>query len=921
MAMAPAFVAALEPQHLECEYLPSPIGIDAAHPRLSWLDVSSRREERQTAYRVLAATTKILLKAGKGDLWDSGKVASDDTAQVAYSGRTLASCERAFWAVRVWDGDDRPSAWSEPVAWEMGLLLPDDWHGKWIARAPYESPESADRLPLPLLRREFKLDGKVKQARAYVIGLGYFELSANGQKVGDHLLDPGYTRYDRRILYVSHDITTALRNGENVVGLMLGNGWFNVPTKAAWGFDQAPWRQTPRLLMEIRIEMADGRVMTISSDENWKTSDSPITFSSIYGGENYDARLEQPGWDKPGFDDRSWQPALPVDAPKGRVVAQAIYPIRVDRLVKPISVSQPAPGVCVFDAGQNLTGDAEICLSGAAGTTVTLRYGERLGTDGRVDQSGIGVHVLRFGQDQQFQTDRYTLKGHGLERWHSRFNYNGFRYVEVTGAPSPLTADNLTIRCFHSAVPEVGSFTCSNPLLNKIWENGRWSYLSNLFGIPTDCPHREKNGWTGDAQFACEQGLFYADGITVYEKWMNDIADEQLPNGMLPGICPSNGTWGYMRYGGPSWDSAFLLIPWYLYEYYGDSTALRVHYPEYLLYLNYLTSRARNRIVDVGLPDWSTWKTETPAAVTDTAYYYRDARIIAAVARMLGKSQDAAAADNIADEIRTAFNKEFYHPETGDYSVGSQTALGCALYQDMVEPANESKVLDRLVSNITGQVNQGHLDFGFLGAKYVLNTLTDHGRADVAYGIVSQKTQPGWGWQVGQGATTLWEDWEGSASLNHTFFGDVNAWMMKTVAGVNPDPANPGFKHILIRPDPVGDLTWARGSYDSIRGRIESEWHKESGRFRLTITIPANTSATVYLPANAADLIQESGKPLAEAQGVKLIQGVGGVIPDEPRSSTGRQGNLPTPGAFAGLAVIEIQSGRYEFTSTLPSNK
>jgi alpha-L-rhamnosidase len=560
--------------------------------------------------------------------------------------------------------------------------------------------------------------------------------------------------------------------------------------------------------------------------------------------------------------------------------------VRLDRSFKAVAMTQPEPGVYLFDGGQNLTGNAEIELTGPAGTEVTLRYGEKLDAKGRLDQSEIGTHVLRYGPDQAFQTDRYTLKGQGREHWYSRFGYNGFRYVEVTGAPGPLTKDDLTIRYYHSAAPEVGEFTCSNPLLNRIWQNGRWSYFSNLFGMPTDCPHREKNGWTGDAQIACEQGLFYADGITIYQKWINDLADEQFITGALPGIVPTNGQWGYGFGSGPAWDSAFLLIPWHLYQYYGDATALKRNYDGYRRYVEYLTSRASEGIVNIGLGDWCPWKTKTPADITDTGYYYRDARIVATVARMLGKQKDAENYDALAETIRHAFTSHFYYESTGKYGNGSQTSLACALYQDLVEPGAETRVLDNLVATIAA--NDDHVDFGFLGAKYVLNTLTAHGRADTAYAMVAQKTQPGWGWQVEQGATTLWENWTTAQSNNHTFFGDVNAWMMKTLAGINPDPAVPGFKHILIAPQVVGDLKSAQGSYTSVRGKISSAWTHLDGEFRLKVSIPANCTATVVLPTSDAPSVREGTAVVA-------------VRASNP-----------------GHVTVDLGAGDYEFTARLP---
>jgi alpha-L-rhamnosidase len=859
----------LSPQRLRCEYLENPLGIDAPAPRLSWIVNGAGRARRQTAYRLLVAHSEAALRLGRGDLWDSGKIVSSSTGPVSYAGPALGSATRVWWSVRVWDEADRPSAWSVPAWWETALLDGADWHGQWIARAAFSGLQTTPPTRPPLLRRDFILDGPVKRARVYVTGLGYFELSINGARVGDHLLDPGFTRYDRRVLYVTHDVTAALRRGGNTLGVMLGNGWFNVETRAAWDFEAAPWRATPRLLLELRVEYEDGRTAMIASDQEWKTADSPITFSSIYGGENYDARLEWPGWDAPGFDDRAWNPALRVDAPKGRLAAQTMPPIRLDRVIAPVAVTEPAPGVFVFDAGQNLAGNAELVLAAPAGTTLTLRYGEGLTPEGRVDQADSARFVKRADASQQFQTDTYTFKGAGVERWHSRFNYHGFRYVEVTGAPGRLTADNLVIRYFHTDVALVGGFACSNPLLNRIWENGRWSYLSNLFGLPTDCPHREKNGWTGDAHIACEQGMLYADGITVYEKWIRDMADEQFITGALPGIVPTSGQWGYRRYCGPAWDSAFLLVPWYLYEYYGDDSLLRANFAGYKKYVDYLTSQACEGVVNIGLGDWNPWKTRTPEAVTDTGYYYRDARMVATIARWLGQEADARKYDALADAIKRAFNEAFYDDATGSYSVGSQTALGCALYLGLTEPENEARVLDALVAAV--ERNDGHLDFGLLGSKYVLNALSARGRTDVAYTIASQKTQPGWGWWIGQGATTLWENWTGAESHNHTFFGDVNAWMVKFLAGIQPDPTAPGFKRIVIAPNPVGDLASASGYYDSVRGRIASEWVLADGIFRLRLTIPANCEATVFLPAGEFATITEGGRTLAAAEGVRLL--------------------------------------------------
>lgn len=875
--------ASVVTKDLRCEYLNNPLGVDAAHPRLSWILDADGRGQEQTAYQILVAHTAAELEQDHGDLWDSGKVASDQTTFVNYDGYPLYSREACFWKVRSWDKDGQVSPWSKPAFWEMGLLAFNDWHAHWIARTT-----NINEQPAPLFRRELKLEGKIKKARAYVCGLGYYELRINGQKVGDHLLDPGYTRYDQRDLYETYDVTPLCQRGFNAVGVMLGNGWFNVQTKAVWNFHAAPWRESPRLLLSLVVEYTDGRTVVFGSDEAWKTSTGPVVFDSIYGGENYDAQQETPGWDKSGFDDSAWDEAQVVSAPQGWLVAEMMPPIKADQVLKPVKLTEPKPGVYVFDLGQNFAGITELKVAGPAGTKVTLRHGERLYPDGSLDTSDIGQHVKRMGKSQQYQTSTYILKGGGTETWRPRFTYYGFQYVEVTGFPGRPTLDSLRGIFTHSAVPVAGDFECSNPLLNKIWRAGRWSYLSNLQGIPTDCPHREKNGWTGDAHLAAEQGIYNFMPANVYTKWINDLGDEQQPNGKLPGIVPTSG-WGYAWGNGPAWDSAFALIPFYLYEYYGDAQPLRDHFDGLKRYVDYLTSRASNSIVNIGLNDWAPYKTQTPADITDTAYYYRDAQIVALAASLLGDTEDAAKYNELAAQIKNAFNTNFFRADSGTYGNGSQTSLSCALYQGLVEPENRAQVVQNLVAGV--QKQNGHIDTGILGAKYILNALTDAGHADVAYQMASQKDLPSWGWWIEQGATTLWEQWNGSESRNHIMFGDVSAWFYKALAGINADPAAPGFKHFIIRPQPVGDLVFARGEYDSIHGKIVSDWKIKDGRFHLHVVIPPNTTATVCVPnAQLAD-VSESGGPAMKAEGVNSF------------SQT------------AAAAIFEVGAGEYNFSS------
>ena len=875
--------AALRVEQLRCEYLDQPLGIDTPHPRLSWNLASTERGVKQTAYQILVAGSAAALKRNQGDLWDTGRVASDETIQIGYAGRPLASREQAFWKVLVWDQAGRKIE-SQPARWEMGLLSPADWKAKWIGRTT-----DTNSHPAPLLRRAFKLDGQIKQARAYICGLGYYELYLNGGKVGNHLLDPGYTRYDRRDLYVTYDVTEQLRRGDNVAGVILGNGWFNCHTKAVWNFHTAPWRSAPKLLFHLRVDYADGRSETIVSDESWQCSTGPIVFDSIYGGETYDARLEQRGWATTAFDASRWEPVKLVEAPTGQLVAQMMPAITVHEVLQPANITEPKPGVFIVNVGQSLAGMAELRLKGSAGTRVQMRYGERLFPDGTLDTRDIQQHVKRLGQEQQHQTDTYILKGGGQEEvYASRFTYHGFQYIEVTGFPGKPTLDNFRARFIHSDVPQAGEFTCSNPLLNRIQRAADWSFLSNLQGIPTDCPHREKNGWTGDAHLACEQAQFNFFPAPVHQKWINDLGDEQKPSGALPGIVPTSG-WGYAFGSGPAWDSAFLLIPYYEYLYYGDTENFRRHCDGMRRYVDYVTSRSQDGIVKIGLNDWAPWKTKTEAGITDTAYYYVDTKIVTLAAGLLGKQDDARKYAEQATGIRAAFNRKFYHADTALYDNGSQTALSCALYQGLVAPENQDHVLANLVGAVEKANN--HVDTGILGTKYMLNTLLENGRADVAYRMVAQKDQPSWGWWLEQGATTLWEQWNGTESRNHIMFGDVSAWFYKALAGIQPDPQAPGFRHFFIRPNVVGDLTFARGEYASIHGRIVSEWKLEKGRFSLRVVVPPNTTATVRVPGASADAVSEGSVPAMKAKGVT------------------RFGNEP------GGAVFEIDSGEYQFTA------
>lgn len=865
--------------YLRCEYLESPLGIDSRQPRLSWNIESDERGQTQTAYQVLVASSQSRLRKNEGDVWDSGKVKGDSIAQISVAGKPLESARRYYWKVRSWGRDGKPSAYSRPAYWEMGLLSPQDWRGSWIGRT-----EEIKYTPAPLLRRAFSLNKPIRQARVFVSGVGYYELRINGHKIGDGVRDPGYTRFDRRVLYNTYDVTSLLGEGGNVLGVILGTGFLNPHVRAVWDFDRAPWRQSPRLLLELRVIYQDGTTERIVTDNQWRTTASPITFDGIHGGEFYDARLEKEGWDAPSYDDSAWEPVKVLSAPGGILKSAQMPSVQVTQTRRPAKISQPKPGIYLLDMGQNLAGNAILTVQGTEGTAVKLEYGERLNPNGTLNTEHIGGFVKNTDKTQPFQTEVYTLKGGGKEVWSSRFTYHGFQYIQVTGYPGKLTSESVQAQFAHSAITPTGTFTCSNPLLNKIWKAGIYAYLSNLQSIPTDCPHREKNGWTGDAHLAAEQGLFNFDPAPVYTKWVNDLDDEMQDSGALPGIVPSSG-WGYVWGNGPAWDSAFLLIPYYMYTYLGDAQILKEHYPKMRRYVDYLTRHANNGIVTLGLGDWAPFETETPVDVTSTGYYYRDTLIVAKTAELLGKTQEASDYYALAESIKKGFLEKFYNPMTGLIANGSQTAQSCALYQGLTTPENHDRILTNLLSTV--QNSKGHIDTGILGAKYLLNGLLENGRADIAYQVASQKTLPSWGYWIENGATTLYESWRDTDSRNHIMYGDILAWMYKALAGIVPETEHPGFSHFTLKPYPVGDLTSAKAEYRSIRGLIESDWKREGDKFTWKVTIPPTSTARVCVPVfSSGAMVLEGKKPLGDNPQLKVIGVHNGYVEMEAESGT-----------------------------------
>ncbi len=864
------------PSDLRCEYLTDPINIGVARPRLSWIDEASIRSWRQSAYQIVASKTA----EGGPDLWDSGRVESADTSQIEYAGKPLGSRDECFWKVRVWDEKGTASAWSPTHHWEMGLTAEPAWHGsEWIG---IEGP--AGEHPAPFLRKQFDVTGHVRRARIYVAGVGYAEIHANGQPVAPGTeREPGYTNFDKRVLSVSYDVTSLIKAGRNALGAVLGTGWYDVHDKATWNFDRAHWRGRPRMRLVLAIELTDGPTQYITSDTSWKAGTGPILRDGIYTGETYDARKELTGWDRPGYNDSAWSTANKLDAPRGELTPRACAGVVISETIKAKSIANPMPDVYIVDFGQNFSGHARLHLNAPAGTKVTMRYSEHVGKDGMIERSQIEQFMATADPPQPFQTDTYICKGIGEEVWEQRFSYSGFRYMEVTGLPTKPSLSTFEGRFAHTAFETAGEFSCSSELFNRIQHATRYAFLSNAQNIPTDCPQREKNGWTGDAQLAAEAGLVNYRSAPFYTKWLDDLADTQSDTGLMTLIVPTGGWGSGARH--PAWDSAYPILAYDLYLYGKDKTVLAKHYEKLSRYVDSLAGELKDGVLTFdSLGDWLPWSTQTPSTYTSTVYLFVDAQIMSKTAKLLGKDADAKRFGDLADQVKAGVEKHFY--ANGTYANGSQTALSMALYYDLVPTDRRPSVFAALVKNVT---DQGHIDTGILGAKYLLRVLSQEGRSDLAYQIVARKEQPGWGWWMEQGATTLWEDWKGESSLNHIMFGDVSNWFIQWIAGIGLDLENPGFSHIDIHPQPVGDLTWAKASHQSPHGLILSSWRKASDGFHLDVTIPANTTATVIIPVGGA--VTEGGSPLDKVAGVVLVE-------------TG-----------AGKTILRIGSGSYSFWS------
>jgi hypothetical protein len=880
--------AGIKVQKTLCEYRVDPLGVDNRFPGLSWISISDQRNVRQTAYRILVADDSLSIKLNRGNFWDSKKVLSDQSVQIEYKGKPLSSAKTYYWKVMVWDNYGNASAWSKTGKWQMGLLTKDDWHqAQWIA---YQKiPDSSVIVPglddwddkrwnkgndiLPVFRKQFKVTKSIKSAAIFITGLGQFELSINGKKIGDHFLDPGWTKYGQHALYVTFDVTRQLQNEANAIGVMLGNGFYYIPgeryhkIKQQFGY--------PKMICRMVIQYQDGSEDNIISDDSWKAAPGPITFSSIYGGEDYNANLEIKGWKNAGFNGDNWSNAITVDGPP-ELDAQVESPLKIFEEFTPKKISRPKPGVWIYDMGQNCSAVPFISLKGKKGSVVKIVPGELLDTNGMVTQEAIGSPVYF----------NYTLSGDSVENWHPQFMYYGFRYIQVEGGVPATQPDSsglpviLKVKSLHTrnAAQKTGSFHCSNDLFNKTFNLIDWAVQSNMASILTDCPHREKLGWLEETNLMGNSIQYNYDLATLFHKVVRDMMHSQTSDGLIPSIAPE-----YVKFGGgfrdsPEWGSSGIILPYDIYKWYNDKKLLAESYTMMKNYTKYLNSKAINHILNCGLGDWYDigpkdpgYSQLTPGGITATATFYYDLNIMTEVARILGKYDDENWYKNVADSVKIAYNQKFFNKNTGEYGTGSQTANAMSVFMGLVDEQDEKRVVDHIVTDIRKH-NNG-VTAGDIGFRYLLKVLNDEGRSDVIFDMNSRSDVPGYGYQLKKGATALTESWQGNSnsSNDHFMLGHLMEWFYSGLAGISQQKNTTGYHDIIIRPEVVGDVTNASATYASSYGEIKNAWKKNGDIFVMYTTVPVNSSALIYLPSGNNSVITEGGRKLSQVKDVSLV--------------------------------------------------
>jgi alpha-L-rhamnosidase len=859
--MRPDAYCVLRPSTLTCEHITNPLGIDLPNPVFGWRLTSDLRNEFQTAYEIIVSDDAALIEKSNGNVWSSGKVVSDESVNISYAGTTLKPFTRYYWRVRIYDRNSSPSPWSD-VAWlETAMLKEDDWKAKWIDDGSVQPSKDEDYYKsdrMPLFRKDFSATKEIRSARLYISGVGYFEAYLNGKKIGDHVLDPGWTTYRKQVQYVVHDVTSLISKGKNVVGVMLGSGWWNpLPFKLFGRWDLRQYQQTgrPCFKAEFHLQYSDGSNDVIATDATWKTAPGPVYKNSVYLGEHYDARLEQKGWNVQGKVSAEWRDAKLAKGPEGKLTAQLQPPIRVTKTIKPLRVLPAGKDTFIIDMGQNFAGVAQLKVKGPSGKKITLRLGEDIFPSGKINlMTAVTTQIKKGGikggpgaPETAWQEDSYTLKGEGIETWAPRFTFHGFRYVEVTGWPGTPTTDDFVGLRMNSDLAQRGTFSCSNEMFNKLHQVIQWTFLSNVFSVQSDCPAREKMGYGADMVVSANAFIYNYDMRNFYRKAVNDFANEQRSEGGITEIAPFTGIAdrGYGNDSGPmGWQLGCPFLQKQLYDFYGDKKVIEENYPAFQRQLQFLKSKEVDGLFHWDISDHEALDPK-PEAFSACVFYLHHVQLGAEFAGILGKKEDSVQYARHANRIRRDIVRKYYVPNSGRFDNATQSAQVLALYYHL----NDEEI-DKVLNVLSSEFDRHnmHVSAGIFGTKMMFDVLRENDANEKAYAIANQRDFPGWGHMLKGGATTLWETWEfpeTGASRNHPMFGSVDEWFYRSLLGINPLGA--GFSRIRIKPQPAGDLTWAKGSYESVRGKIASEWRVEDERFVLNVEIPQNTAAEVWV--------------------------------------------------------------------------
>jgi alpha-L-rhamnosidase len=951
-------VSALSVQNIRCEYMSNPIGVDNEKPRLSWQLISDLRADKQIAYELLVSSSIENLAKNDGDLWDSGKVQTDQSIQLLYMGKALKSMQYCYWKVRVYDKFDKASDWSKPAFWGMGILSNQDWkNAKWIAYKDgdlwkkewkqHKDSELGHLPPLkgrlvswpwftgkdstvfslyemakpkydatPLFRKEFSIPQNIKSAHLFICGLGYYEAFINGQKVGNHVLDPAWTNYDKRSMYVTYNVTNQIKKGDNAIGIMLGRGQYNPLCNDIWKLSQSSWVDQLKVIALLHINYTDGTSAEIITDNSWKTAGGPIVYDDTRHGELYDARLEQKGWSKPAFNEKQWKSVSTVNW-NASLVSQMMPPIRAFDEILPLKTIRKEPGIMVYDIGKNIAGWAKVQVKGKVGDRILVEYSETPGdmelistlTPWRFKHTIKDKHYASF-YDKAVnvrQQNGYILNGGETETFECHFSYKGFQYIRVTSYDGASIGKVVGVPV-HTDVETVGGFACSNPVVNQLQKMSINSLLSNFQGISTDCPHREKQGWTADVYMSSTAAMYNFNMAAFYSKWLTDLADTQDSKGFLGFVAPSSNT---SSNGSTVWPAALVILSSQLYQFYADILPISknidvMHRFAKSSMLNQVEGKPE--IIKDVLGDWvsplmelnDTTKCNTMSppegnSVYGTASHYLVVKKLAEMDKTMGLHTLATEMEDWAKRISTSFNAEFYNPISyiyhGEKSTGyRQSPNVVALQYGLVPIENKEAVINNLVADL--HKKDDRIGTGFIGTAALMNFLPIV-NPELAFVVATQKKYPGWGFMVAQGANTMWETWDGYSSRNHPPFCLISEYFYRYLAGIQNDESAPGFKHFIIHPSIVGDLKYVDAHYETMYGCIKSSWKKERNKLNMTIFIPVNTTAIVYVKSKQDGLILEGGKDVKLAKGVDFIS------------------------KENGQTLFKVQSGNYVFQSEI----